>query len=243
MLNPQSPIPLYHQLSELILAKVRSGEYPPGARIPSENELAATYGIGRPTARQAIDLLVRRRILARRRGAGTFVQEAQEEIDLFSLAGTIASFQKKGIAVCPQILEKTRLTEVGPDPHNPFAGGKAFYLARLNRVEEVPVLLEEIYLHPELFPGLEALDLEGCSLSQIVAERYYMRPTTGRQHFSIGYLDGERARHLSVHPSTPILVVKRFLDFPQAPSAIYSELYCRTDQFVFSQTLRGFTHE
>jgi GntR family transcriptional regulator len=32
-------------------------------------------------------------------------------------------------------------------------------------------------------------------------------------------------------------MVKRFLNFDQTKNAIYSELYCRTDQFVFSQTL------
>ena len=35
------------------------------------------------------------------------------------------------------------------------------------------------------------------------------------------------------------LLVKRFLHFPLARNAIYAELYCRTDQLVFSQTLIG----
>jgi len=33
--------------------------------------------------------------------------------------------------------------------------------------------------------------------------------------------------------------VKRFLHFPQAQNAVFSELYCRTEQFVFSQTIGG----
>jgi GntR family transcriptional regulator len=73
MLNHQSPIPLYHQLAQLLIDKIRSGEYPVGSRIPSEHKLAAAFGIGRPTARQATDVLVRKRILVRKRGAGTFV--------------------------------------------------------------------------------------------------------------------------------------------------------------------------
>ena len=55
MLNPDSPVPLYHQLAEVLLDKIRAGDYPAGSRIPSEHQLAATYGIGRPTARQAVD--------------------------------------------------------------------------------------------------------------------------------------------------------------------------------------------
>ncbi|NLI33967.1 MAG: GntR family transcriptional regulator, partial [Deltaproteobacteria bacterium] len=52
MLNPHSPLPLYHQLAEILLSKVRAGEYPRGSRIPSENVLADLYSVGRPTVRQ-----------------------------------------------------------------------------------------------------------------------------------------------------------------------------------------------
>ncbi|UCD33713.1 MAG: hypothetical protein JSV38_07605, partial [Desulfobacterales bacterium] len=54
---------------------------------------------------------------------------------------------------------------------------------------------------------------------------------------------GKRARALGVAEVTPILTVKRFLHFEPAKNAIYSELYCRTDRFVFSQTLGGMTDE
>jgi GntR family transcriptional regulator len=76
-----------------------------------------------------------------------------------------------------------------------------------------------------------------------VDERYFMRPISGRQTFRIGYVEGSRAANLAVSPTTPVLLVKRFLNFPQADSAIYSELYCRTDQFVFSQTIGGMTDD
>jgi len=239
MLNPQSPIPLYHQLAEIILSKIRSGEYPSGSRIPSENSLAANYGIGRPTARQATDLLVRKRILLRKRGSGTFVRTQQKEVDLFSLAGTISSFHEKGISVTTRILKKIRLMVIGDIPENPFANQKAFFLSRLSKVEEMPVLIEDIYLHSVLFSGINRIDLSGQSLSQIVDEHFYMRPVGGKQNFRIGFLSGKKGRDLAVSPETPILTVKRFLHFSQAKNAIYSELYCRTDQFIFSQTIGG----
>jgi GntR family transcriptional regulator len=238
-LNPQSPMPLYHQLAEILLARVRSGEYLPGSRIPSEHSLAVACGIGRPTARQAIELLVRKRILERRRGSGTYVRIKEQEIDLFSLAGTMASFQNRGIPVTTQILRQPQLVSVDPDLENPFSGQKAYFLSRLSRVEEMPVLVEDIYLHGELFAGIDRIDLAGQSLARIADERYHLRPTSGKQNFRIGYLDGEHAHHLAVLPNVPVLVVKRFLHFPQAENSIYAELYCRTDQFVFAQTIGG----
>jgi GntR family transcriptional regulator len=127
--------------------------------------------------------------------------------------------------------------DVVADAENPFSGHKAFFLSRLSLVGSAPVLLEDIYLLPELFEGIDQIDLKGRSLSQIVDELYYLRPTGGKQNFRIGYLNSEKARLLDVSTSTPILLVKRFLHFAPAPNAVYSELYCRTDRFVFSQTL------
>jgi DNA-binding GntR family transcriptional regulator len=239
MLNSRSPVPLYHQLADIILEKIRSAEYSPGDRIPSENALAARYGIGRPTVRQATDLLIRKRFLIRKRGSGTFVCEKHKEVDLFSLAGTTSAFHKKGIEVTTHMLQKIRLKHIRSDPNNPFADRNAYFFSRLSRVGTSPVLIEDMYLHQGLFKGIDAIDLSGRSISQIVGEYYYMKPDSARQTFQIGFLSGEKANALEVNSHTPILVVQRYLNFEQAENAVYSELYCRTDQFVFSQELVG----
>lgn len=243
MLNPQSPVPLYHQLADILMEGIRSGEWAPDSRIPSEHSLAAVYGIGRPTVRQAIDLLVRKRVLVRKRGSGTYIRSAQKEIDLFSLAGTTAAFLKEGTVVDTQILEPIRLEAKVSDPRNPFYDRGAYFLSRLTRVENSPVLIEDIYLQADRFAGIDHIRMEGQSLSRIVEERYFMRPTGGRQTFRIGYVAGLRAGILDVSPATPILMVDRFLNFPQADNALFSELFCRTDQFVFSQTIGGMTDD
>lgn len=243
MLNTQSPVPLYRQLADILRKKIRSGEYAPGKRIPSEHQLADSYGIGRPTARQATDLLVRKRLLIRRRGAGTFVTEAPEEVDLFSLAGTIASFKKMGIIVTPATRKKIELITVGEDTENPFANRRAYFYSRLSRVDGEPVLIEDIFLDESLFSGIERFDVAGQSLSQIADEHFYLRPSGGKQNFRIGYLSGEKGRDLGIGPRTPILAVQRFIHFAGAENAVYSELSCRTDRFVFSQILGGLNND
>jgi GntR family transcriptional regulator len=239
MLNPDSPVPLYHQLADILLERIRSGEYSAGSKIQSEHCLAETFGIGRPTARQATDLLVRKNILIRKRGAGTFVIEQPKEVDLFSLGGTISSFREKGITLQTSIVQGVQLVDIARDTENPFSPGKAYFFSRLSRVSEKPVLIENIYLHPTLFLGIERFDLEGRSLSQVVAEKFYLTPVRGNQNFRIGFLSEKRAKMLNITSNTPILIVKRFLHFPQIENGIYAELYCRTDQFVFSQTIGG----
>jgi GntR family transcriptional regulator len=242
MLNLHSPVPLYHQLAERLSEKIRAGEYSEGSRIPSEHQLSADYGIGRPTARQATDLLVRKGLLVRRKGSGTYVTEARQEVDVLSLAGTLSAFQKKGREFSTRILEPVKWMTVDSPPHNPFAGTRAFYFERITDVEGEPVLLEDIYLSPALFPGLDRVDLEGRSLSRIAEDQYYLTPVGGKQDFRIGRLPKQKAVCLKVAEETPVLLVNRFIHFENHKSGIYSDLYCRTDRFVFTQTLGGF-HE
>lgn len=243
MLNLESPIPLYHQLADILIEGIRSGEYPPGTRISSEHQLAKKYGIGRPTVRQATDVLVRKGLLRRQRGSGTYVRSPEKEIDLFSLAGTSSAFQRQGITVDVELLQSTKRIKVRKQKKNPFAGGTAYFLSRLNRVSGEPVLLEEIYLHPVLFKGIDQVDLSGKSLSQVVESSFYMRPTGGRQTFRVTRLDPERSEMMNLSTEKPVLLVHRYIHFEQAKKAVFSILYCNTDNFVFSQQIGGVSHE
>ena len=243
MLNPQSPTPLYHQLAGKLTERIRSGEFPPGSRIPSEHQLCADFAIGRPTVRQAIDLLVRRGLLNKRRGSGTYVREPQQEVALFSLDGTGAAFRDKGLVLETRILEAVKLAKISGDPGNPFEGDSAYRLLRLVLVEGAPALLEDIFLHRLLFKGLDRIDLRGASLSRIAKEDFHLRPTGGKQFFKIECPNGEYMRLLEIQENTPVLRVDRFLNFQQIENGFFSRLYCRNDRFVFSQPIGGSEHE
>ncbi len=238
MLNSNSPIPLYHQLADILIDQIRSREYMPGDVIPSEISMAKLYHIGRPTVRQAIDVLVRKGLVERKRGSGTFVRHLEDEVDLFSLVGTSQAFLTKGIKTTSTLINAISLIKVEEDDLNPFNDGKAFFLSRLTIVERDPVLLEDIYLHPQLFAGLEKIDLENKSLSNIVFDHYYLKPQSGRQTFKISTLPKEKAQLLAITSRAPLLEVQRVLNFPSADNAIFSRMYCRTERFAFSQTIR-----
>src|SRR5512142_2182255 len=65
--------PLYVQASEAYRALLRSGNYAPGDRLPSEIELSQQWGISRPTLREALRLLEEEGVILRKHGVGTFV--------------------------------------------------------------------------------------------------------------------------------------------------------------------------
>ncbi len=77
VLERNSPVPLYHQLAQYIERAIVAGELAPGDRLENEMALTARLGLSRPTARQAIQELVKKGLLVRKRGVGTQVVGSQ----------------------------------------------------------------------------------------------------------------------------------------------------------------------
>lgn len=65
--------PKYVQIADNIRDRILRGDLRPGDEVPSERQLAAEWGVARPTATKALDLLRQEGHLEGRQGAGTFV--------------------------------------------------------------------------------------------------------------------------------------------------------------------------
>lgn len=72
-LERNSPVPLYHQLAQSIEQAIADGTLAAGDRFENELSLTSRLGLSRPTARQAIQELVKKGLLVRKRGVGTQV--------------------------------------------------------------------------------------------------------------------------------------------------------------------------
>lgn len=63
----------YEAIAHELLVLIRGGHYAPGDRLPSERQLAARFGVSRPTVREALGALESRGLIVTRQGSGTFV--------------------------------------------------------------------------------------------------------------------------------------------------------------------------
>lgn len=87
-----SPVPLYYQVAQQLEQLIESGQLPPGTRLDNELVLADQLGLSRPTLRRAIEYLVDRGYLVRRRGVGTQVvhPKVRRPVELTSLYDDLA---------------------------------------------------------------------------------------------------------------------------------------------------------
>lgn len=93
--------PLAAQAAELLLARIRAGEWLLGHRLPGETALAVQLGVGRSTLREAIRELAGKGVLDSRQGAGVFVTalDVSEDWDVVLRSADIAAVIEARIAI------------------------------------------------------------------------------------------------------------------------------------------------
>jgi DNA-binding GntR family transcriptional regulator len=91
-LDRGSPVPLYFQVATQLQQMIESGGLPVGGRLANEVELAEQLGVSRPTMRRAIQYLVERGMLVRKRGVGTQIvnPKVRRPVELTSLWDDLA---------------------------------------------------------------------------------------------------------------------------------------------------------
>lgn len=72
----QKGVSLYYHVEKYIRQKIESGEWPLGAKLPTEAELAEFFNVSRTTIRQSVNGMVEAGLLVRRQGSGTYVAQS-----------------------------------------------------------------------------------------------------------------------------------------------------------------------
>jgi GntR family transcriptional regulator len=165
VLERNSPIPLYYQLAQSIEQAITTGVLAPGDRLENELSLTSRLGLSRPTARQAIQELVNKGLLVRKRGVGTQVVRSQFRRDerLSSLNEDLA---QAGRTPSTRLLAYS-IGELDRDIRDAVDAaavdeGEFLKIRRLRLADDVPLAILTNYL-PAQFTMSEA-DLESKGL-------------------------------------------------------------------------------
>jgi GntR family transcriptional repressor for pyruvate dehydrogenase complex len=111
---------LYQQVATAVAARITAGDYAPGARLPSERDLAEEFGVSRPTVREAMIALEIRRLVDARPGSGIYVTEAapaqgpapELDIGAFELTEARRLFEGEACALAASSITDEELAEL-----------------------------------------------------------------------------------------------------------------------------------
>jgi GntR family transcriptional regulator len=155
----------YLTISDELRRRIAAGEYPPGALLPSESQLASEHGASRVTVRRALAELKRDAVIDSRQGFGWYVATAplrQSLRDLTTIArqtraaGRQPSRQLLRLAVVPTPVRLKNLLETD----------SVLEIARVDRVDGQPFAIATVWVRADLTTGLSRQDLEQRPLSE-----------------------------------------------------------------------------
>ena len=157
-----SDVPLYSQIAEALAALILDGTLAPGTRIEDEVSMARRLEVSRPTARQALQRLVDRGLISRRRGAGTVVTSPHVRRPM-ELSSLFSDLTRNGHEVSTTIIEysmhpadEEEAEHLGVEP-----GAGVTRIRRLRRADGEPIALMDNLLPAAIAPSHEELEQDG----------------------------------------------------------------------------------
>ena len=235
-IDRSSPVPLYFQVASRIEQAIVSGDLPAGSRLENEVALVDRLNLSRPTVRRALQELVGKGLLVRRRGIGTQVVQrpVTRKVELTSLyddlsrggqhpATTLLSHEV--IAADERLVERLPLA----------LGAPVLHIRRLRLTNGIPLAVMENFL-PEEFTDLPVDELESRGLYQLMRARgTHMR--VAQQRIGARPATPEESRLLEIKSRSPLLTMDR-TTYDDSGSAVEYGHHCyRPDLYSFEITL------
>jgi len=226
------PVPLHHQVYLDLVSALDSSEWRPGDRLPPERELAQRYGCSLITVRRALSELAREQRIERTRGRGTFVLHPRLDLNFGGNRSFTDEMQTRGLDPA------TRLIAARPESAGEAVaaaldlelGSPTLYVERLRLAGGEPVLLEQVHLPAERFPGLLASDLEHNSLYDLLVERYATRIVRAREALEPVLLRTREAQLLDQAPGRPALLIEGVAYAADGRPIEFARSYVRGDR-------------
>jgi GntR family transcriptional regulator len=227
-------IPFYYQIKNDLTRRILAGEFGGGDQLPGEVELAAAYGVSRPTVRQAIQVLVQDGLVVRRKGKGTFVQLATfvDNAEMFSLF----TDQATG-ADATEWSEVVEVHPARPDAHVAAALGldrdaAVFEIAIRYQRGGAPLALRTLSVPAWTMPDLPAR-LATRSIATVMAE-LDLSGGSALQTFRATGASASEARQLTLAVGAPVMVWSGVLYAPDAVARAHVLTVFRGDRITFA---------
>lgn len=204
--------PLYGQVKALMIRRLVSGEWRPGALLPSEMRLAETFKVSQGTVRKALDELAAENLVVRRQGKGTFVASHTPYRALFHFFHLV---DRHGHRQLPdsRVLSCARRPATRDEMRNlsVHQGTEVIRIRRVRTLNDRPAIIEKIVVSSDVFPDLVSaggVNLPN-SLYQLYEEKYGVTIHRAIERLRAVAVAARDAKVLQVPMGTPLLEIDR----------------------------------
>jgi len=177
--------------------------------VPNEFDLACEFGVSPGTMRKALDLMETMRLLTRRQGRGTFVNDPSSE----ELAARYSNIRSVDSARISDEVKTREITE-GPSNESECArlqltrDDRVIRLHRIRLHDDRPYMVEDVSIPAALFPGLED-EQDPSRAATVLATRNGLLLGKAEERVSIGEASLEVAEALGIPLGSSVLVLDR----------------------------------
>ncbi len=238
VVNTNSPVPLYYQVEADLRTLLDSPHVTPGDLLPPENELAEAYHVGRHTIRTALGRLVDARLIVRKAGHGTVIQN-REKPHQFSLARSFTrQIADMGLRPRSAVLhsEERTIQPTDPEKLHKKIGMPCLILDRLRFANDEPIALQHTFVVLEHCPNLGQTDFSSHSLYDVLTNQYHLVITEITHVVSATTADKRQADLLQIQLGAPLLVVKTSAFLENHEVIERSLTYYRADKYEYTTT-------
>lgn len=199
----------WQAIQDEVLRRIHVRDWPPGAVIPNEADLAQEFGCARATVNRALRALAEAGIVERRRKAGTRValhpvSRATVDIPVIrqevTNRGQSYTYRRLGrrIVMPPRDVAK-RLCDAAPC--------ECLHVTGLHLASDVPFVFEDRWINLATAPDAAAEEFDTLNANEwLLAKIPY---THGDIRLAAEAATDEEAAILGTHPGAPLFVVER----------------------------------
>jgi GntR family transcriptional regulator len=238
-IDPKSPLPLHAQVEQSLMRSLAGGDFPPGARLSSEDDLVDRYAVSRTTIRTAIQNLVTRGMVEIRRGKGTFVTRPAITQELTELTGFVEDMERLGRHPTATVLDR-RMVAASETVARQLGLQRSATVARIQRIrlaDGVPLSFDETYLPAELGEKIMADDLENEPIFSLLEQKYSTPLLEAEYRLAAVASHGTVSRALGISAGSPIFLIERTTFSDRHRPVDYERLYYRGDHIRFATRL------
>ncbi|MEU9115571.1 GntR family transcriptional regulator [Streptomyces sp. NPDC048483] len=232
-------LPLWYQVSQSLRASIlgRSPEAP--LRLPTEDALAAHYGVSVLTMRQALKELETEGLISRHRRRGTFIEPGAQRGAPVRLLGSVDAIVAQQSGMRTQLLAHgpvsvpRELAEHFPDMTE-VAG---FRRLRSDEKTDEPTNHARNYVRPDVAARIDLADLERWPMTKVLRDAVGIRISRITDTVEARLADPETARLLQVPLLSPILHYTGITYDEDGHVVDVARIHYRGDRFSFTVTL------